>query len=129
MASVVTFPSPLPAEEIQLYMNILDCVLLLSLYLHGFSSSWYPLIKGKSAAQTFFCSLTSLVSPAITSTLKFFFPAFLSLVCEAGFVQKITPCYSNSQQWCSCPSAKLIMQAVLKHFYFCALNSFSELVS
>lgn len=30
VASVVTFPSPLPAEEIQLCMNILDCVLLLS---------------------------------------------------------------------------------------------------
>lgn len=39
---VVTCPSPLPAEEIQLNMNILDCVLLLSNYLYGFSSSWYP---------------------------------------------------------------------------------------
>lgn len=42
VAKVVTCPSPLPADEIQLYMNILYFVLLLSLYLHGFSSSWYP---------------------------------------------------------------------------------------
>lgn len=84
VASVITFPSTLPAEEIQLYTNTLDCVLLLPLYLTALSSSWYLLMKGKSHAQTLLASTISTLSPAVTLHLNLFFSPSFSVVGQGG---------------------------------------------
>lgn len=87
-----------------------------------------PVIKSKSAAQTLFLLLQSPLFLLCNATSVLFVYAFLSLSLWSWFYAK-TPCHSNNQQWCSCLSAKLITQKKLKHFYFCALNSSSDLVS
>lgn len=127
---VVTCPSPLPAEEIQLYINILDCVLLLSLYLHSFSSSLLSKVKALLKLCYCFFNLPHFFSCNATVLFVHLYFLFMLLCLSlwSRFCAK-TPHHSSSQQWCNCPSAKLITQRQLKHFYFCALNSFSELVS
>lgn len=130
VASRVTSFSPMPAEEIQLceYSWLSSAVVTVPPWFWFFL---VPSYQRQNALKLLFCfyNLPVFSSRVTTLHVKFFSRDFLSLVCGVGFVQKIPLCYINSQQWCSCPSAKLIMQSVLKHLNFNALNSFADQVS